>query len=84
MPRKLFVWPTIIQFTLFLKNVHANSRRLKMFMCSVCGMQISDKSNYNKHVQSHSDELGYKCTVCSKGQKQKNHAERCQVLADAP
>ena len=32
-----------------------------MFICSVCGIQISDKSNYNKHIQSHSDVFCYKC-----------------------
>ena len=51
-------------------------------MCSVCGMQISDKSNYNKHMQSHSDELGYKCTVCSKGFKAKRYLKSHMKIHD--
>ena len=40
-----------------------------MFICPVCGLQISNKSNYSNHKNSHSEVFGYKCNVCSKGFK---------------
>ena len=51
-----------------------------MFICSVCGMQISDKSNFSKHKKSHSDVFDYECQVCCKKFKANRYLKTHKIL----
>jgi KRAB domain-containing zinc finger protein len=47
-----------------LKSVHEGKKRSKKFQCDLCGLQIRDKFEVQKHMESHLKTKKFQCMRC--------------------
>ena len=48
-----------------LSQHNSQCHGIKKFLCTLCDYQAVNKSRFNKHMLSHSDERPYPCSMCS-------------------
>ncbi len=51
-------------------------RGIKPFQCTVCGLNISQKSNLANHMRTHTGEKPFSCVVCGKSFARKTDCKK--------
>ncbi|KOB68924.1 Uncharacterized protein OBRU01_17403 [Operophtera brumata] len=57
--------------SLHIINKHQDGK--KRFVCEVCGKGFYDKTKFNLHLSTHSDDRSYKCNICELSFKTKQY-----------